>query len=245
MSDGTLERSTGVTNPLVLIQSAIERGLDPDKLGKLMDLQERWEKNRAQEAYSTALNACQREMPIVVRDKLNNHTKAMYARLEAVNNVIKPIYTAHGFGISFSEAPAPSEGMCRITADVLHVGGHQRTYWCDVPLDGTGIKGNSNMTPTQGKGSTFSYGKRYLVCMIFNVTIADEDQDGNTYIDGNQIAEINELMLECEQTGNAVNLKKFLEWLGPCERLSEVPASKFTQAIHELNRKRRVKAVKP
>jgi hypothetical protein len=43
----------------------------------------------------------------------------------------------------------------------------------------TGPKGNQNKTATHGFGSTMSYGRRYLICLIFNITLTNEDQDGN------------------------------------------------------------------
>ncbi len=47
-----------------------------------------------------------------------------------------------------------------------------------MPLDSAGSGGKVNKTPIQASGSTQSYARRYLVCQIFNVTTAD-DNDGN------------------------------------------------------------------
>lgn len=165
-------------NPMVILDRMAASGVDPDKLGRVIDLVESWNAGRAKEAFAVAMNLCQQEMPLVIEDSENSHTRSRYASLEAVNRVCKPCYTRHGFSIQFSEGEAKNSEEIHIVADVLHAGGHERRYYIDLARDGVGIKGNSNMTPLQGKGSTFSYGQRYLVKLIFNLTIAGEDTDG-------------------------------------------------------------------
>jgi len=60
-----------------------------------------------------------------------------------------------------------------------HASGHTRTYSCDMPADGKGAKGNDVMTKTHAAGSAMSYGQRYLLKLIFNVAIGEQDDDGN------------------------------------------------------------------
>ena len=47
-------------------------------------------------------------------------------------------------------------------------------------LSGKGAKGGDVMTKTHAFGSGTSYGMRYLLKMIFNVAIGEEDDDGNS-----------------------------------------------------------------
>ncbi len=165
--------------PMSLLQTAIGNGIDPDKLGKLIDLAEAWSKARAEESWGAAMNRCQAEMPNVVKDSDNPQTRSRYASLEAVQRVVKPCYTKHGFSLCFAEEDSPKEGWTRIVCDVTHKDGHTRRYRKDMPPNGEGIKGNRMMTETHAAGSTSSYGRRYLTCEIFNITIANEDDDGN------------------------------------------------------------------
>jgi hypothetical protein len=179
-----------VDNPFPLLDKMIERGTDPVALGQMMALAERWREARAKEEFAVAMRTCQEEMPVVVKDAQNKHTNSRYARLEEVNKVIKPAYTKHGFSVSFGELQDAPEGMVRILADVRHSGGHSAPYRVDMPLDGVGSQGKANaMNPVQARGSTISYAKRYLLCMIFNVTIADEDTDGNADDDDPQLTQ--------------------------------------------------------
>jgi hypothetical protein len=223
---------------MALLQSAINQGMDVEKMSRLMDLQDRWMASRSLEAFTVALNACQRDLPVVVKDAQNTHTRTRYARLENVVHTIKPTYTKHGFSLSFAEGDSPRpEHSMRIIADLHHVGGHSRQYHLDVPLDGMGAKGNSNMTATQGKGSTFAYGKRYLTCSIFNVVVADEDLDGNngnTPISDEQEVKLSELLDYCEELGVKAIRAKFFAWL-KVETVAQIPASRFDEAVKSLN----------
>jgi hypothetical protein len=95
-----------------------------------------------------------------------------------LDRAVRPIYTKHGFGLSFNTDEAPGPEQARIVCDVCHVGGHTRRYHVDMPVDGKGARGGDVMTKTHAMGSGISYGMRYLLRMIFNLAI-DQDDDGN------------------------------------------------------------------
>lgn len=167
-------------NPLALLSRAVEKGMDPGQLKALVDLHEQWRAARAVEAFNAAMNVCQAEMPTVVRDGHNTQTKSTYAKLENVTHTAKPIYTRHGFSLSFAEDDCPTPGFKRTICDVRHAQGHCVRYHLDLALDGIGPKGNpiGNMNAVQAGVSTGSYGQRVLTCRIFNITVADTDLDG-------------------------------------------------------------------
>lgn len=165
---------------LSIIANAVSRGMGADELGKLVDLHERIEKMRAQREYQQAMTACQHEMPAIFKDKENPHTRSRYADLGSLLRQIGPIYTKHGFSLSFSDGPPPREGWIQIVCDIMHEGGHREVKTRSLPLDGVGSQGGrSAMSPVQSIGSTLSYGRRYLVGDIFNLAITSEDNDGN------------------------------------------------------------------
>lgn len=219
--------------PMVMIQSAIDQKLDPDQLRTLVDMQREWQQDRAREAYNMSMKLAQEEMPIVVRDAVNNHTKKRYAKLETVSNQIKPIYTKHGFSLSYGTESSQLEKHVRVICDCMHDKGHTRTYRGDFPYDEEGAKGNANKTAIQAVGSTLSYARRYLKLMIFDVTVADEDNDGQNgaVITPDQIGDINDLLLSTNS-----DITRFLKWAG-VESLDKMPASKFQEAMTFLQRK--------
>lgn len=134
----------------------------------------------AERAFNEAMSECQREMPQVERDAENEQTHSWYSRLETLSDAAVPVYTKHGFSLSFNEEDCPKEGHIRVVCYCSHRAGHTRKYRGDLPIDIAGIKGNVNKTPTHAFGSTKSYGRRYLTLDIFNIVMKGEDDDGNT-----------------------------------------------------------------
>src|SRR5690606_14215783 len=81
---------------------------------------------------------------------------------------------------NYGEDDCPIQTWKRTICDVRHIGGACHRYHLDLPTDGIGPKGNpiGGMNVVQGSISTTSYAQRRLLCMIFNITIADNDDDG-------------------------------------------------------------------
>lgn len=223
---------------LQLLSRAVERGFDADQLQQLANIQRALKSDHATETYAMAMNACQREMATVVRDRKNDNTGKKYAQLETVQRSIRPVYTKHGFALSFGTDASPQEKCIRVICDVHHEGGKTQRYFGDFPLDDVGIKGTINKTGIQATGSTMSYARRYLTLLIFNVTVADEDDDGaGAKLTGEQVKEINTLIEDIRNAGIDFNMAGFLAWLG-VENLADVLQSKFKAVVHELKRKR-------
>lgn len=220
--------------PIDILQTAVDRGLDADQLEKLMLMQERWEAGQAKKQFSEAMHNCQQEMPQIVKDAENSHTRSRYALLETVQKHARPVYAKHGFSLSFGEADCPTADHKRTVCDVRHSGGHCERYHIDLPIDGEGAKGGkSSMNAVQGSISTTSYGQRRLICMIFNITVADEDDDGQTLskINEQQYATLEDWIELLKPT--PWKLGPFLNWL-QVKSIGELPAAKFNQAANEL-----------
>jgi hypothetical protein len=80
-----------------------------------------------------------------------------------------------------------------------------------------------------------SYGRRYLTLLVFNITLTNEDSDGNQPQDGvsdEQIANIEALITE---TGS--DKVKFLRYL-KVSKLSDIPAANYSTVIQLLEAKR-------
>lgn len=217
-------------NPMQLLQVALESNVDPERLGQIMDLQERWLEGQARKSYFGAMRAVQESLPTVVRDAENSHTKSKYTRLETLSRAIDPVIHRNGFSITFGSAETTAADCIRVTADVMHEDGHATHHFVDLPLDSAGSKGNSNKTGVQATGSTLSYGRRYLKCLIFDVTIAGEDDDGNRVpvISENQARLLQDLIDTHE-----VDMVRFWKWAG-IERIADLPFDKFASAKEML-----------
>jgi ERF superfamily len=163
----------------VIERAASNKEIDVEKMERLFALQERMLAKQAEEKFNEAMKSVQAEVPRILRDAVNPATNSKYTRLESLLKIIVPIYTQHGFSLSFGTADCPVANHYRITAKVS-LGGHSEKYQCDIPADITGMKGNTNKTPTHGFGSTMSYGRRYLTLLIFNIALINEDDDAKT-----------------------------------------------------------------
>lgn len=152
--------------------------IDPERLSKLLDFQERIEAKKAEVAYNKAMSACQAEIGPIVRDAENTQQHSMYARLETIDQRARPIYTRHGFALSYGTLPSTRPGAANVSCELRHSDGHKTVWSLEGDLDTAGPQGKANKTAIQGLGSTVSYLRRYLMCMIFNIVLANEDRDG-------------------------------------------------------------------
>lgn len=238
--NAVVERKQEPVNTATAIIQVIERAalnpdIDVEKMERLLAMQERIMKQNAEMAFNAAMRAAQEEMPKVLRNKRNDQTSSNYADLEKVNEVIVPVYTKHGFSLSFGTADTALSGHIRITCLVSHVEGHSRPYFTDMPLDLAGIKGNQNKTPTHAHGSTMSYGRRYLTLLIFNITLTNEDKDGNKPGDRITDDQVTVLMDLAEEV--KADRTKFLAYM-KVEKLADIAAKDFNRAKTALESKR-------
>jgi hypothetical protein len=178
--DDTAQEVQLPADPMV---SMIERvvmdpNADLDKLERMLSMKERMDAETARRAFSDAMAACQGEMEPIARNQRNSQTNSNYADLAAIYKTCKPVSGKHGF--SFSTFPAQSEkpNHMAVRWTLRHSAGHEESDIAELPIDDKGIKGTVNKTGVHAFGSTASYARRYLFCMIFDVATAD-DNDGN------------------------------------------------------------------
>lgn len=162
-----------------IANAARDPNVDVEKMERLFAMYEKMEARKAEQAFSDAMKAAQAEMPMIGKDRHNSQTNSDYATLDAINARITPIYTRHGFSLTFDTTDSPLAEHIRVVCNVLHNDGHSKAYSYDAPMDATGIGGKVNKTPTHARGSAITYGRRYLTLMIFNLSTGVDD-DGNS-----------------------------------------------------------------
>lgn len=237
-------------DPMDLLAIAIEKGISAESINRLYDLYERDQTRRREDAFALAMAACQREMPTIVKDAENTQTRSTYALLETVQRLAKPVYTAHGFALSFAEADCPLPNFKRTICDVRHEDGHCVRYHCDLPVDGIGPKGNpiGGMNAVQGNISSGSYAERVLIKRIFNLTIAGQDDDGNGAgrswpLTPAQVQTINNMIEACTNSGVPIlDMKKFFVFAANnpnAGSLADVTQDRFDAIVAELSKRLR------
>lgn len=214
-------------------RAARDPSMDIDKLQRLIEMRERQEAKEAERAFDAAMSLAQAEMRPVAADANNPQTKSKYASYYALDRALRPIYTKHGFSLSFDTGEATVAEHVRVLCRIS-CAGHSRVPHIDMPADGKGAKGGDVMTKTHATGSAVQYGTRYLLKMIFNIAVGGDD-DGNaagaTPLTDEQIDTIRSLIV---QVGADIPL--FCKYM-KVERVEDIPAAKYSLAISALQAK--------
>lgn len=223
----------------IIERAARDPSVDIDKLRQLLELRDRAEAREAQRGYFAAMAEAQGQMAPIRADSRNPQTRSNYASYDALDRALRPIYSKHGFTLSFDTEPC-GENIVRVICQVSHVGGHSRRHQIDMPSDGKGAKGGDVMTKTHATGSAVSYGMRYLLKMIFNIAVTDRDDDGNTAAAGATIAEEQLVRLQTALLNSGADEAKFLAFY-KIASLSDLPAKQYDAAMRMLAQKAKAK----
>lgn len=228
---------SGATAFVSMIERAArDPAVNMDKLERLLAMKERQETRVAEQAFAEAMTKAQSEMRAVAADANNPQTRSRYASYMALDRATRPIYTKHGFALSFTTGEAATDHIL-IVCDVSHAAGHTRRYSVPMPADGKGAKGGDVMTKTHAVGAAMTYGQRYLLKMIFNIAVG-EDTDGNDT--GGTISEKQGEIISALIVEAGADVARFLKWVG-AESISDIPARKFNAAVAMLETKKRAK----
>ena len=158
---------------------------------------------------------------------VNGQKRSDYATFEDINDVIKPIMQTHGFAITFKVENVPA-GLS-VTGILMHRAGHRESTTMLLPLDTSGSK-----NAVQAVGSSTSYGKRYVMSALLNLTTRGEDDDGHAAVPtatvtSVQAAGITALLDRCTQ--------KTRDWfIGECGSAECVPKGRHDILVAQLNK---------
>ena len=221
--------------PAELIRIAVEKGSDLEKLEKVLELQERWEKNEARKAYHSAMAAFKANPPKINKDKKVGYTtnagKVGYshASLANVTEKINSELSKHGLSASWVTT---QNGSIVVTCKITHKLGHSEETTLSAPSDTTGSK-----NAIQAIGSTITYLERYTLLALTGLATFEMDDDGEAavtdYINDKELNQIVDMIADKE-----IEEKKFLEYM-KIESLAKMPKSKYQQAINAINQKKR------
>jgi len=216
---------------------------DIDKMERLMEMRERIIQRDAEMAFNVAMAEAQSKVRRIGADSSNPQTRSKYASYAALDKVLRPIYTDAGFSLSFDTGEGAPPDFVRAVCYVSHNAGHSRTYHLDMPADGKGAKGGDVMTKTHATGSAMSYGMRYLLKMIFNVAVGEDDDDGNGAGAGPKITAQQAADIECLAGEVKADVPAFLRYLSKTgkvkiDSIAAIPAVMHKDAIAALELKR-------
>jgi len=208
-------------NFLALIEKvALDPNTNVEKMGKILDMQQRVLEKQAELEFNQAMAQAMAEIPSFEKSKKGHNFN--YATFESINKFVKPIIAKQGLFINFL-TDFQSDNHVMITAKITHKSGHSQETSMRFPFDATGSKNT-----IQATGSAISYGKRYTMSALLNITTHDEDDDG--FSTSKTIGK-----KETERINNGLDISgvglddlcKYME----VERLSDIKLEKYNNAL--------------
>jgi hypothetical protein len=156
-----------------LLTIAVEKGLSPEAMERLVNLQQRLMQQQAEEAFNIAIQRFQSACPVISKNSTADAGKYTYtfADLPHIAATIRPHLEAAGLSYSF-DSKLDTDRL-RVTCTVHHVAGHSRTSTFEAKIDGP-----SAMSQLHKSASTLTYCRRYALTLALGLTTADTDDDG-------------------------------------------------------------------
>lgn len=161
--------------PMGMIQLAISKGADIDQLTKLMDLQDRHEKNEARKAFQVAFAKFKSEAIKIARltDIKDGPLKGKkYSDLSTAVNAITPKLSENGLSAAWKITKDEKDWM-EVTCTVTHILGHSESTSMGGPPDTGGAK-----NAIQARASTLNYLERYSLLALTGTAASGADDDG-------------------------------------------------------------------
>jgi hypothetical protein len=218
-----------------IIQACNTEGFDVDKLERLVALQERREEQTRKEAFEAALLRVQMKAPRILQNGMMDRGsggKIPYAKREDIDAVMRPLYQAEGFTVTW-DGPLSADGSRINVTGRFTCGGHtEERVWPCAP-DPSGGK-----TGPQAVSSTIAYGKRQISKMVWDIIEEGLDKNGAkhqdvTPITQDQADDIRTRMNELPQSKPGIFLEKLCRKYG-VGRPEELRVSQLDNALADV-----------
>lgn len=220
-----------------IINKAIASGSDLSKLEKLLELQERWERNEAKKSYHKAMTLFKANPPLIDKDQQVSYgnTKYKHASLANVTSKINAELSKHGLSASWM-IDQHVQGLITVVCRITHEQGYSEETGLSAPSDQSGSK-----NAIQAIGSTITYLERYTILALTGLSTSDDDDgraSGTEIISTEEANMIMDHLMEIEAP-----IDKFLEYMG-LNKLESMPKSMMKKAMAAIEISRSKKAVK-
>lgn len=243
---------TNLTAPVIsqadrLLEMAISSGADIERLDKLLDLKERYDREEARKQFTSALADFKAEDISIRKDKAVGYTNKdgsftgyKHATLGNVVGTAVPHMSKHGLSHRWDVIQAAD--AITVTCILTHKGGHSEKVSMFAAPDDTGKKNS-----IQQVASTVSYLERYTFLSITGLAVEEQDDDGNKAVGPVDLITDNQaLKLHSMITDNELDMDAFIGWLAisaaRASTIEDIPSSFFKQAEHKIQVTVRAKA---
>lgn len=213
-----------------MMELAIKEKASPEQIEKMMELQERWEKNEARKAYHVGMAAFKAAPPRIDKDASVKYGQTAYKHATLANVTEKINKALSGHGLSAAWQTEQKEKQIAVTCKITHILGHSESTTLEAPADSSGAKNT-----IQAIGSTVTYLQRYTILSLTGLATSEMDDDGAAteaeYISGTQLVTINEYFDSLN-----VDVPKFKEFMD-VEDIGKILASDYNKAVAALKAK--------
>lgn len=222
-----------------LMQGVIQAGITPasvEVMERLCALQERREAKEAERAFAAAFVAMQRDLPTITASTpvpgKDGSTRFVYAKLEDILPVARPVMLKHGFTHSFSSSTSEQGNRVTVTCTIRHEAGHSE----HTPYTGRIGGGPPHASEAQTDGAGHSYAKRQAFLSALGI-VPESDTDGADARNiGGPITTEEAAELRRRVKATKSNEAKFLAWAG-VKSFEEIPTTKLAEGRGILDRR--------
>lgn len=220
-----------VMEPAGLIQLAIEKGADVDRLSALMDLEERYRARLAVEGFNEARSAFQAQCPDIPKTKeVKNRDGSVRYRFAPLDQIMKRVAPSlQSNGLSYRWETEKAEDGVSVICYLTHRLGHESASRAFIPA----VTGHGT-NAAQDEGSAISYGKRYSFCNALGLQ-PDEDDDGTSAAVANSEFLVHHNNVAREWLTSILAIKEGLSEDGDMSAAAEAYAELTLPALRTLN----------
>lgn len=229
-----------------MIRFAIEKGVTPENLDRILAAIERVQARQAKSAFDAAMAAFKTEIPRVSKgahvyftNSRGEVTDYYHADIADVVGLMAPIMGQHGLYHRW-QTQQNEKGLITVTCVITHSLGHSESTPLSAMPDTSGGK-----NPVQSVGSTTTYLERYTLIAALGIAAGGIDDDGRVVaqrpepepeglITEKQLADLNALL---DEVKDRVDMPIFLEFCG-VDDLAKLPARSYKRVVAALERKR-------
>lgn len=222
-----LPADTDHTSPALMIQTAIEKGIDATGIKILAEVYERMEAQRAERAYNDALADFQGQCPIILKRKeIEFPTRSggkfisRYAEMDTIIQDTRELRAIHGFSYSFERTVTDKQIV--VICIVRHRGGHKTTTTFQVP-----IPKEVKLSEAHAVAGAVTFCERYSFRGAFGITTGMPDNDGKD-LTGGLCTEEQRKVLQALIDQVKPNLEKFWKYCG-VTKLEDLPERDYAR----------------
>lgn len=220
-------------------RAARDPNVDVDKFERLMAMKERVEAKAAERAFNEAVSAAKAVIPPIFKNKVvdftsqKGRTNYRHEDLAEVARVVDPVLTENGLSYRFRSSQ--EAGKIVVTCILSHVAGHREETTLTAAEDHSG-----NKNTIQAIGSAATYLQRYTLKLALGLAASADDDAKAVSVAamGGTISEEQEDQIREALEATGSDIPRFCAYF-KLDKLSDLPASKFKDAMTALGKKKR------